>query len=104
MAGAVPERITAAFLFIIAACSLVYADDDNKPPCNGREVKFDMVTDTVKTTLNKAAALLVLDLDITMPPRKHGDREDFTTNAIGQRVPKFTAVKSAGSLHNDDPL
>ena len=31
-------------------------------------------------------------------------RDDYTINAMGQRVPKATAIHTGGALHNDEPL
>lgn len=63
-----------------------------------------MVSDTVAAAFSKANALLSGNLDITMSLEGPDTEEQFTTNVLGQRVPKSTAVKSAGSLHNDEPL
>ena len=65
---------------------------------------LDMVSDTVAAAFSKANALLSGSLDITMSLERPDTEKQFTTNALGQRVPKSTAVKSAGSLHNDEPL
>jgi hypothetical protein len=66
-------------------------------------VNWDMVSDTVSTTFDKANAILAGNLEVTMP-KKVEKKDDYTINAMGQRVPKATAVKAAGSLHNDEPL
>jgi hypothetical protein len=76
-----------------------YADD--KQP--QQEVKLDMVSDTVGQVFNKANAILSGNLEVTMS-KKVDKRDDYTINAMGQRVPKATAVNTGGALHNDEPL
>lgn len=86
----------------IAFCGIAGASDDaDKKP--GSQMNWDMVSDTVATTFDKANALLSGNLDIKMD-KKTEERAGYTVNAIGQRVPRKTAVKAAGSLHNDEPL
>jgi hypothetical protein len=80
-----------------------YADDkqqQDKPP---NEVKLDMVSDTVSQVFGKANAILSGNLEVTMSP-KVDKRNDYTINAMGQRVPKATAINTGGALHNDEPL
>jgi hypothetical protein len=82
-----------------------YADDNqqkqqDKPE---QEVKLDMVSDTVGQVFDKANAILSGNLEVTMSP-KVDKRDDYTINAMGQRVPTKTAIKSGGALHNDEPL
>jgi hypothetical protein len=94
----------AALTFWAIPSSEVFADDksgSDGPP--DRTVNWDMVSDTVSTTFNKANAILSGNLDVEMD-KPQQDKVEYTTNAIGQRVPKATAVKAAGSLHNDEPL
>ncbi len=88
-----------AAMLITAGLSLP-AHAEEKKPAQG----LDMVSDTVAAAFNKANALLSGNLDVTMSLEKPDTREESTTNALGQRVPKSTAIRSAGSLHNDDPL
>lgn len=88
-----------AVLIIVGLSFSAHADEE-KQEAKG----LDMVSDTVATAFNKANALLAGKLDITMSLEKPNTEEQFTTNAIGQRVPKSTAVKSAGSLHDDQSL
>ena len=97
-------------IFIIILSAAAHAEDSGsqqqpqeqkqKPP---QEVKLDMVSDTVTTVFSKANAILAGNMEITMP-KKVEDRDSYTINAMGQRVPKATAIKSGGSLHNDQPL
>ena len=91
--------IITALLLIAGTCIPAYAEED-KPKAQG----LDMVSDTVTTVFNKANALLEGKLDITMSKDEPRNEDAFTRNAIGQKVPKATAVKSAGALHNDQPL
>ncbi len=71
-----------------------------KPP---NEVNFDMVSDTVGQLFGKANAIVSGNIDITMSPRVD-KKDDYTINAMGQRVPKATAINTGGALHNDEPL
>lgn len=64
---------------------------------------LDLVSDVVADAFAKTNALLTGNLEITMD-RKTDKRDDYTINALGQRVPKSTAIRSGSSLHNDDPL
>lgn len=91
-------------ILLVAGISLsAYADEDKKPDDN-RQVKLDMVSDTVSTAFSKVNAVLQWNMDVTMSPEKGNAPQQYTINAIGQKVPKATAVKSASSLHNDQPL
>ena len=83
-------------MMTIGICGRLYAEE-KKEEAKG----LDMVSDTVATAFNKANALLAGKLEFTMSPDKPNIEEQFTRNAIGQKVPKATAVKSAESLHND---
>ena len=96
-------RIFLICLVMMALCHQAYADDEKKADDN-RQVKLDMVSDTVATAFNKVNAALQWNLDITMSPEKGNAPKEYTVNAIGQKVPTRTAVKSASSLHNDQPL
>lgn len=87
-----------------------YADDKEQQDPNQKqqdkpqqEVKLDMVSDTVGQVFDKANAILSGNLEVTMSP-KVDKRDDYTINAMGQRVPTKTAIKSGGALHNDEPL
>lgn len=90
----------AAVLITAGLCLSAQAEEKEAAKAKG----LDMVSDTVATAFSKANALLSGNLDVTMSLEKPDTREQSTTNAIGQRVPKSTAIKSAGSLHNDEPL
>ena len=90
-------------ILIIVTPVFLYAEDVKKPD-DTRQVKLDMVSDTVSAAFSKVNAALQWNLDITMAPEKRNSKDQYTTNAIGQRVPKSTAIKSAGSLHEEQPL
>lgn len=97
-------RKSAVFAAIIMFwCAAAFAGDDKPEP---KAQSLDMVSDTVAGCFKKANALLAGELEITM--NKDGDKkaakEDFTINAMGQKVPTRTAIKSGSALHNDDPL
>lgn len=92
-------KVLVAYMLIAGTAVSAYAEE-RKEAAKG----LDMVSDTVTTAFNKVNALLAGKLDITMSPEKPNTEEQFTTNAIGQKVPKSTAIKSAGSLHSDQPL
>ncbi len=86
---------------MLVAVFSAYAQDD-KQDAKG----LDMVSDTVASVFSKANALLSGNLEVTMS--KEEDKvvraQEYTTNAIGQKVPKSSSIKSAGALHNDQPL
>lgn len=92
-------KIAILVVLIVGASVLSYAEEAEQ-----KAQGLDMVSDTVATAFNKATALLSGKLEITMSLDKPNTEEQFTINAIGQKVPKSTAIRSAGSLHNDDPL
>ena len=90
-------------LAMLLLCVLAYADGNQlneKPP---NEVNLDMVSDTVGQLFGKASAIVSGNIDITMSPRVD-KKDDYTINAMGQRVPKATAINTGGALHNDEPL
>lgn len=89
--------MAAVIVLALGACVSAYAADD-------QEIKYDYVTETVSGVVNKAAAILTGQAEITVSPDNDGKPGDFTRDAIGRRVPKSTAVKSGQALHNDEPL
>lgn len=79
-------RLTAVFILIIGACRLVGAEEGNpKGP--------DVVLDTAVTVLRKINAFFTGNLDWTMPPGKDPYKEDYTVDALGDRVPSSTLGK-----------
>lgn len=96
-----PDSTVKLFMgFCLFAVTVMPCCADDEQKAQG----LDMVSDTVATTFNKVNALLEGKLEVTMSPDKTDTVEEFTTNAIGQKVPKTSAIKSSGSLHNDQPL
>lgn len=93
-------RVAALIPPLILAMCAVSCADDGETKAKG----LDLVSDTVASVFNKTSALLSGNLEVTMSPEKADTADQYTTNAIGQKVPKSTAIKSAGSLHNDEPL
>lgn len=92
------KAISIFFIFLLIG-SWVFAEDES-----GGVIKYDYVTDTASSIVDKASALLTGDLDIKAGPKEKGDPAAYTRDAIGRKVPKSTAVKSAGSMHSDQPL
>lgn len=95
------KSILLGLLIMLVSVSAYAGDKQQDKP--QQEVKLDMVSDTVGQVFNKANAILSGDLEVTMS-KKVGKRDDYTINAMGQRVPKATAVNTGGALHNDEPL
>lgn len=81
-----------------AADETTTADKPAEPKVKG----LDMVTDVVGDVGNKAIALVSGNLSVEMEPGKDKtiNKNDYTYNALGQRVPKTTATKTGGALHN----
>ena len=68
----------------------VYADEEG--PAKGVEV----VSDTVTAAANKTGALLCGKLEFTMTEGrdKYKEKEDYTVNVLGQKVPASTRSKT----------
>ncbi len=96
-------KIGLAALMIVMMAVSAYADDKQQQDRPQQEVNLDMVSDTVGQAFNKANAILSGNLEVTMS-KKAEKRDDYTINAMGQRVPKATAIHTGGALHNDEPL
>lgn len=92
-------------LVMMTACAAAYAQDDKQAPKQDAK-GLDMVSDTVSSVFSKANALLSGNLEVTMSKDKDEARaaREFSIDATGRKVPKSTAVKSGGALHNDEPL
>ena len=85
----------------LAICTMGWAGDDtvsdDKPAGRG----VGLVED-VSGVMNKATALLSGNLEMTMELNKNRlSKDDYTYNALGQRVPKKTATKTGGALHSE---
>jgi hypothetical protein len=92
-------------IFMAMCFYAAHAQDDQQAQAQKQDAKgLDMVSDTVSSVFGKANALLSGNLEVTMSKEKVDTSGQYTRNAIGQKVPTSTAVKSAGSLHNDEPL
>lgn len=97
-AGAVIKYLVAGCaLFILGIAGAACADEEP-------EVRYDYVTDTVTAVVSKAAGILTGETQITVSPENRDKPEDYTRDALGRRVPRSTAVKSAQGLHSDLPL
>ena len=84
-------RYSAVIAFILTAgisCGALCAEE-KKPQ------GLDLVTDAVAAAVTKANALLSGNLEFTMEQDrdKYKNRDNYTENAIGERVPKSTGVK-----------
>lgn len=94
-------KVALLVVMMLAAGFSAHAQDE-KQDAKG----LDMVSDTVTSVFNKANALLSGTLEVTMS--KEEDKavraQEYTTNAIGQKVPRSSSIKSGGALHNDQPL
>jgi len=103
-------RVVIIIAVIVMTVSICAADDDQssqaQQPTAQKAQGLDMVSDTVASVFDKANALLSGNLEVTMSKEKDkaAAQNNFERNAMGQKVPKATAVKSGGSLHNDQPL
>ena len=93
-------KIALLWLAMMLMSILAYADDKQQQQ---QEVRLDMVSDTVGQVFSKANAILSGNLEVTMS-KKVDKRDEYTINAMGQRVPKATAINTGGALHNDEPL
>lgn len=90
----------------LVVCSVGWAEEDamdatatTASNTDGRGVG---PVEDVQGVMNKATALLSGNLEMTMELNKNRtSEEDYTYNAIGQRVPKNTAVKTGGALHSE---
>ncbi len=96
------SRIIAVFALITGACGGLYANGEGpKDPKS-----LDVVSDVAVTVIKKANAFFQGDLVITMPPDtdKYKNKDNYSRNAIGQRVPKSTNTRNPGAVHNDQPF
>lgn len=88
------------FLISLAAARPVYCDEKEAVIGTGT------VTDAATALVDKTGALLSGNLDVEVAVKNDPHRYDYeyTTDAIGRRVPKKTAVKSGGALHSEEEL
>ena len=86
-------------VFIVGISSIVWAEEKQ---AKGLEV----VSETVSAAANKVGALLTLNLEVTMAEDKdkYKYKDNYTINAIGEKVPKATSTKTGDALHNERPL
>ena len=94
----------------LAICAVGWAEEEAtdttaaaaEKPAEPKVKGLDMVTDVVGDVGNKAVALVSGNLSVEMEPGKDKtmNKNDYTYNALGQRVPKKTATKTGGALHN----
>jgi len=89
----------------LAVCGIGWSADETTTADKPAEPKvkgLDMITDVVGDVGNKAVALVSGNLSVEMEPAsdKKINKSDYTYNALGQRVPKKTATKTGGALHN----
>ena len=88
--------LAVCFLGMLEPCAALAEGADQD------DVKYDYVTDTVTGVVQKASLILMGQIDVTT---ETGSKpSDYTTDALGRRVPRQTAVKAGGGLHNDQPL
>lgn len=98
-------RIAAILLVVTALHAQTYADD--APQAQEPKVKsLDIVSDTAVTVIRKTSAFFNGNLDITMSSDadKYKYRNEYSVDAIGRKVPKATAVRSAGALSGCEKL
>lgn len=95
----------------LAMCSLGWAEEeaaDATPTTATAEKPAQKNTEgvgpieDVQGVMNKAAALLSGDLEMKMELNKNrAPKDEYTYNALGQRVPKKTAIKTGSALHSE---
>ena len=81
-------KIIAVLVLIMGMCRSVYAEEEQpKGP-------VDVTSETAVSILQKANALLTGNLEITMEEdRDKYNKDNYTVNALGERVPKSTPVR-----------
>ena len=85
----------------LTVCTMGWAGDDTVSGDKSVAKGVGLMED-VSGVMNKATALLSGNLEMTMELNKNrSSKEDYTYNALGQRVPKKTATKTGGALHNE---
>lgn len=79
-------RLAAAIIVILGGCCLANAEDD-------KTKGVEMVPETAVTILKKANAFFAGNLEWTMPAGKDKYKNDYTVNAMGNKVPAATLKK-----------
>ena len=81
--------VIAAIVWMAAA---VCAEEANETKAKG----LDAITDAAGAVVTKAGALLTGKLEVTMPTDKdrYADKNNYSVNAMGEKVPKSTLLKS----------
>lgn len=82
-------------VFMTIFCRSLYAED--KEPKGA----VDVTSETAVSVIQKVNAFFQGNLEVTMDSDQERikNKDNYITNAIGQKVPKTTATKSAKSLH-----
>ena len=89
----------------LSICAVGWAGDEtvsDDKPAQPKVKGLDLATDVVGDVGNKAVALLNGNLSVDMKIGKDPalKKDDYTYNAIGQRIPKATATKTGRACHN----
>lgn len=84
---------------IAGGCGELCAEDEGSKEPKG----LDVVSDVAVTLIKKTNAFFQGNLEITMPPDvdSNKNKDNYSSNAIGQRVPKATNTKNPAAVHND---
>ena len=87
-------------MVIFSACYVFGSDEPDG------KISTNTITDAVNAAITKSSALLSGNLDVEVKMNTNADKrpQEYTTNAIGQRVPKATAVKTGEALHDEAEL
>lgn len=102
-------KYTKIFIVVLsfAVCALGRAEQMT-PQATDTKEKADKftgvttVTDAAGSVINKAEALLSGNLEMKMELNKNrSSKDDYTYNAIGQRIPKATATKTGSARHSE---
>ena len=84
------KSVVALITISLVVSFSAYADEaKEKPKVEGVQV----VTDAAVALVQKSKALLFLDLEIDMSAKKPVPKNQYTFNALGQRVPRSTVLK-----------
>lgn len=94
------RRPVSIFAVFIMACASVHAADEVVEP---KPKGVDVVSDVAVGVIRKANAFFQGNLEITMPPDndRYKNRNSYSRNAIGQRVPGSTNTQNPGAVHSE---